>query len=32
MTFLADGVSLNFLVEGELEYFRWIEARFDSGW
>jgi hypothetical protein len=33
LTFQADGVivTLNFLVEGELQCFHCIEARFDSG-
>jgi hypothetical protein len=32
ITFPADGVTLNFFVEGELGYFHCIEARFDLGW
>jgi hypothetical protein len=34
ITFPADGITLNFLVEqeGELGCFHCIEARFDLGW
>jgi hypothetical protein len=32
ITFLADAVTLNLLVEGELECFHCIGACFDSGW
>jgi hypothetical protein len=32
ITFQYDGVTLNFLVEGELGWFHCIEAHFDLGW
>jgi hypothetical protein len=32
VTFPADDVTLNVLVEGEPEYFHFIEACFDLGW
>jgi hypothetical protein len=31
-TFPADGITLNFLAEGEVGCFHYTEARFDSGW